>query len=561
MKKQKTIRQYLKIFFILALICIISFFLYENSLKNRNLKPTDEIVLLFTNDAHCYLDQNIGYAGIASYRNKIKEKNPNVVLIDCGDAIQGEYIGTITKGKLIADIMNKTGYDLAICGNHEFDFGMDSLKSIIDNSKAKYLNCNITYSGNKTNALAQTASYTILTYGNTKIGFVGVTTPGSTNSSTPGFFQENGKFVYDFKSHNRGKDLFESVQTSVDSCLSKGSNYVVLISHLGVGTGYEPFTSTNLIANTTGIDVVIDGHSHSLIPYHIIKNKEGKEVVLTSAGEKIRNIGEVTISPNGITSKLISDYKDKDKEISDYIENIRKYYNEELKKVVGTSTHHLSIYNENYVRLIRNRETNLGDWCTDALLYATSGDIALFNGGSIRADIKKGIITVGDLKDVNGFNNMICKISVKGQEILDALEMSYRKTLNVITADGKWSVGESGGFFQVSGLKCKIDTSIPSFVIVDDNGMFEKVNGVRRVKDVMVKQNNEYVPIDPNKDYILVSTDYLIKESGDGINQFSQHKLIEDSNIPVTQAYIDYFKYLNGDLSKYAEPQGRIIVE
>ncbi len=156
---------------------------------------------------------------------------------------------------------------------------------------------------------------------------------------------------------------------------------------------------------------------------------------------------------------------------------------------------------------------------------------------------------------------MICKIAVTGQEILDALEMSYRKTLNIVTVDGKWSVGEFGGFFQVSGLKCTIDTSDPSFVIVDDNGMYDKINGKRRVKNVMVKENDEYVPIDVNKEYILVSTDYLIKESGDGINNFANHKLLEDSEISVTKAYIDYFQYLKGDLSNYEKTQGRITIE
>ena len=546
---------------IVFIIIVGSIIFYSLDSNNSRSFLSDEIVLLYTSDVHCYVDQNIGYSGLAAYKKSIKETNPNVVLIDCGDAIQGEYIGTIAKGEFIVDLMNKVGYDLAVLGNHEFDYGMDSLKTVISRSKAKYLNCNITYSGNNTNALVDTASYTVLTYGKTKIGFVGVTTPGTTNTSTPLFFQENGKFVYDFKSHNQGKDLFDSVQTSVDSCLAEGAHYVVVLSHLGTGTGYEPYTANNMISNTKGIDIVLDGHSHSIIPTMTIKNKEGKDVILTSCGEKLRNIGKVTISSKGISTELITNYANKENEINEFISSIRATYSGELKKVIGTSTTHLSLYDDKYVRLIRNRETNLGDWCTDALLFASHGDLALFNGGSIRADIKKNTITVGDLKDVNGFDNMICKAKVTGQEILDALEMSYKNTLNVVTVDGKWSVGEFGGFFQVSGIKCTIDTSNPSFVIVDDNGMFEKVNGARRVKDVMIKENGEYVPIDPKKEYVLVSTDYLIKESGDGINIFANHQMIEDSIISVTQAYIDYFQHLNGDLSAYEKPQGRITVK
>ena len=559
--KKKHYSEYIITVIALVIVAIVCYYQYNSSQNSSFSNPTDEIILLYTNDVHCYVDQYIGYSGVAAYKEELKKTNPNVLLIDCGDAIQGEHIGTIDQGEFIVDMMNKAGYDLAILGNHEFDYGMGSLKTVISRSNAKYLNCNISYDGSYGNALAKTASYTVLTFGNTKVGFVGVTTPGSINTSTPVYFQENGRFVYDFKSHLNGKDLFETVQKSVDDCKKEGANYVVVIAHLGVGNGYEPYTSINLISNTTGVDAVLDGHSHSVIPCMVVKNKEGKDVILSSTGEKLRNLGEMTISPKGISARLITDYKNKEKELGEFISSIRSTYNAELRKVIGTATAHLSMYDEKYVRLIRNRETNLGDWCTDALLYSSKGDIAFFNGGSIRADIKKGTVTLGDLKDVNGFNNMICKISATGQEILDTLEMSYRKTMNVVTVDGKWSVGEFGGFLQVSGLKCKIDTSHPSYVIVDDNGMFEKVNGPRRVKDVMVLENGEYVPIDPNKNYIVVATDYLIKESGDGINIFCNHKLLEDCSVHVTQAYIDYFKHLNGDFSAYEKPQGRIIVE
>ena len=223
------------------LLIFVCYYQYKTPIgKIDRSSLSDEIVVLFTNDVHCYVDQYIGYAGLAAYKEQIKKKNPNVIMVDCGDAIQGEYIGTIAQGEFIVDMMNKVGYDLAILGNHEFDYGMGSLKTVINRSKAKYLNCNITYSGSQENALQNTASYTILTYGKTKLGFVGVTTPGSTNTSTPVYFQENNLFVYDFKSHYNGKDLFDTVQKSVDDCLKEGAHYVILLSHLGVGTGYEP---------------------------------------------------------------------------------------------------------------------------------------------------------------------------------------------------------------------------------------------------------------------------------------------------------------------------------
>lgn len=560
---KKSLFQDILIVLAILVVGVVSYYhaaISNNSKSLSSLK--DEIVLLYTNDVHCSVDKNIGYAGLAAYKKSMQRAGKNVVLIDCGDSIQGEYIGTISKGGYIVDIMNKTGYDLAICGNHEFDYGMDALRNVISKSKAKYLNCNITYSGTKENALAQTASYTIMNFGETKVGFIGVTTPATTNTSTPGCFQEDGKFVYDFKSHNSGTDLFNIVQATVDACLKDGANYVVAITHLGVGNGYEPFTATRLISNTTGINAVLDGHSHSTVPYMVVQNKEGKNVVLSSTGEKLKSIGQMTIGPEGINSELLTTFGGKDQEITKFIGEIKSAYEQELRKVIGTSDTHLSCFNERYVRIIRNRETNLGDFITDALLAATDGDIAVFNGGSIRADLPKGEVTVGTLNSINGFNNMICKTKVTGQVVLDMLEMSYRKTMPMITNDGKWSIGENGGFLQISGAKCTIDTSVPSSVIVDDNGMFVKVGEWRRVQDVMVKNSEgNYEPIDPAKLYTIVSTDYLVKESGDGITQLTGHELILDDTISVTQALIDYFKSFNGNLSRYAQPDERIVIK
>lgn len=560
---KKGLLQNLLIAAAIVIVGALSYYYAAHSNNSKSVSPLkDEIILLYTNDVHCCVDKNIGYAGLSAYKKSMKQAGKNVVLIDCGDSIQGEYIGTISKGDYIVDIMNKTGYDLAICGNHEFDYGMDALKNVINKSKAKYLNSNITYTGNGENALAQTASYTILNFGETKVGFIGVTTPATTNTSTPGCFQENMKFVYDFKSHNNGKDLFNTVQSAVDACLKDGAHYVVAITHLGVGNGYEPFTSTNMIRNTRGIDAVLDGHSHSTVPYMVIQNKEGKNVVLTSSGEKLRSIGQMTISPEGINSELLTTFGGKDQGLAEFINGIKTAYDLELRKVIGTSDTLLSCFNERYVRIIRNRETNLGDFVTDALLAATDGDIAVFNGGSIRADLPKGEVTIGTLNSINGFNNMICKTRVTGQVILDMLEMSYRKTMPMITNDGKWSIGENGGFLQVSGIKCTIDTSVPSSVIVDDNGMFIKVGEWRRVHDVMVKNSEgNYEPIDPLKTYTVVSTDYLIKESGDGITQLTGRELLLDDTISVTQALIDYFKSFNGNLSRYAQPDGRIVIK
>ena len=562
--KKRTVFKYIAIVLSILIIGCLAYYQAEIQKKGlgRRSYLKEKIVLLYTNDVHCAVDKYVGYAGVAAYKKKLKTQNDHVLLVDCGDAIQGEYIGTISEGKYIADIMNKTGYDLAVCGNHDFAYGMKSISSIISNSKAKYINSNITYEGNNTNMLSQTASYTVIAFGETKIGFVGITTPSTTSTSIPACFMEDGKFVYNFQGKNNGKDLFEKVQQAVNACKRDGADYVIALSHLGVGTGCEPFSSTNLIANTVDIDIVLDAHSHTTIPCAVKKNKADKDVILTSTGEKLRAVGVVTISSKGIFTELKSDITEKDPEVSEYIANIKKSYDQELRKVVGTSDTLLSCYNENYVRIVRNRETNIGDFICDALLHSTEGDIAVFNGGSIRGDLPQGEITLRTLNSINGFNNMIYKTRVTGQEIMDMLEMSYRKTMPMITNDGKWSVGENGGFLQLSGLKCAIDTSIPTSVITDDNGMFVKVGEWRRVKDIMVKNKEGiYEPIEPQKSYVVVSTDYLIKESGDGISNLSNHEILLDGTISVTQSILDYFKSFNGNLNKYAKPDGRIKIK
>lgn len=552
---------------IIATLAIIGAGVYLSQEQSKGQKIDrkelkDEITLLYTGDVHCGVDKYIGYAGLVAYKNKVKQEKQNVVLIDCGDAIQGEYIGTLSSGDYIVDIMNECGYDLAICGNHEFDYGAGILNYLIKHSKAKYLNCNITYEGNKANALADTASYTVITYGQTKVGFVGVTTPATTHTSTPGFFMEDGKFVYDFKGYYRGRKLYETIQASVDDCLANGADYVVLIAHLGnSSSSYEDYSSTKVAVNTNGIDVILDSHSHSVIPYQILKNKDGNDVVLTSSGDKLKFIGRVDITPKGIKSELISAFGEKDQHMMQFIDGIKSAYEGNLKKVIGISNVKLSCYDDKYIRIVRNRETNIGDWITDAIRNAAKSDVAVFNGGSIRADIAVGDVTVGDINAVNGFNNQICMLKVTGQEILDLLEMSYRKTLPVITNDGKWSVGEDGGFLQVSGLKCVIDTSIHTPVETDENGIFERIKGQRRVQDVQIIQNGEYEPVDPNKIYTLASSEYLIKDSGDGLNFFAQKDLILDESLSVTQVCIEYFKSLNGDLSDYLKPQKRIVVK
>ena len=528
----------------------------------NNSKNTD-IVILYTNDVHCAIDDNTGYAGLAAYKKAMEAQHKYVTLVDNGDAINGKFIGSTSKGSSIRDIMNKVGYDLAIMGNHEFDFGIPNLsQNIIGQAKTKYLNCNICYTGKSNNPLCETASYTILNYGAVRVGFIGVTTPDIyVSTSKKEDFYENNELVYDVRMGNKGKDLYEAVQVSVDDCRKQGASFVVLMAHLGDTEDTVPYSSIEVINNTSGIDVVLDGHSHSTIECQRVPNKNNKEVILSSTGTELKNIGKLTISGNSLTTELINDYEAKDPDVALYVLQIQEQFLSELNKPIGEISQTLSCYENGNPdnRLVRNREANIGNWVTDAICYACKeADIAIINGGGVRNDVKKGVVKKLDFENLNTYDNKAIVCEATGQQIADILEWGSKETKK----EYKNKEGEFGCFLQVSNLKYEIDTSVPSHVVLDEDGLFtNKVDGERRVKNIMIynKSTKSYEPINLEKKYKVVSSDYVLLQKGDGqavFNGCAGIKFIDN----LTDVYLKYFYYLNGNFDAYAELQGRIIV-
>ncbi len=526
-------------------------------------EKADNIVVLYTNDVHCGVDANIGYAGLAAYKAEMEAANEHVVLVDCGDAVQGEAIGTLSKGEYPVDIMNAVGYDYATFGNHEFDYGMAALQNLIDKAQYQYLCANLTYIADDGKGLTGYKAYDVATYGDVKVAFIGIATPESVVKSTPTYFQDgNGNYVYKFAGGTDGSDLYNSVQASVDAAKADGADYVVAIAHLGVEETSEPWRSTDLIANTTGIDVVLDGHSHSVIPSQEVANKNGDTVLLTSTGTKLNAIGKLVITADGkMTTELVTDYTQKDATIDAFVKDIQSKNQALLDTVVAKSSVELTVNGADGVRAVRSRETNLGDLCADAYRIVSGTDIAFVNGGGVRANISAGDITYDDVIAVHPFGNMLCVVETTGQQILDALEHTARSTLAQST-DGKNALGENGGFLQVSGLKYTIDTTIASSVKTDADGMFVSVDGERRVKDVQVLKDGKYVALDPNATYTLASHGYMLKDCGDGTNMFKNDKLLQEDVMLDNQVLITYIEdYLNGVVpASYAAPQGRITV-
>jgi len=509
-----------------------------------------DLAILYTNDVHCAVDSGIGYAGVAALKQQLLDEGCYVALVDAGDAVQGDAIGTLSKGSYIVDIMNEVGYDVATPGNHEFDYGMDRFFELRDMAKFPYVSANFV---DLTTGEPVLEPYAMLAYNDVKVAFVGVSTPMTISTSTPTFFQDaNGNYIYGFSQKDGADGFYAVVQQAVDAAIADGADYVVALAHLGIDASTSPYTSSELIEHTRGIDVVIDGHSHSTVECERVKNLDGERVLLTQTGTKLNAVGMLYITKDGsISTGLITDYTEKDADTEAYIAQIQAQFEELLNEVVASTEVDLTIFEpgtDPAVRIVRNSETNLGDLCADAYRYISGADVAFVNGGGVRTDIATGDITYGDIIKVHPFGNELCMVEATGQEILDALEMGARVTPE-----------ESGGFLQVSGLTYEIHTYIPSSVTLDENNMFVSVDGEYRVKNVTVGGE----PLDLSKTYTLACHNYLLKDAGDGYTMFQDNTFLLDSIMIDNQVLINYIvEGLGGVVgADYADPhgQGRIV--
>ena len=524
----------------LVMMCSLTVFASADEPMLIAAAPDDEIVIIHTNDVHC------GYEAYDKVAALAKDAD---LLVDAGDAIQGGVIGTLSKGEYIVDIMNYLEYDLATLGNHEFDYGMDRLLELIE-TKAEYPYVAANFTSTITGK-SYFDAYKIFEVNGTKIAFVGIATPESFTKSTPTYFQDkDGNYIYSFCEDETGEGVYTAVQGAIDAAKAEGADYVIALAHLGVDPSSSPWTSTEVIANTTGLDVMIDGHSHTVMT-ETVKDKAGNDVTLQQTGTKLANIGKITIKADGtIACELIDTATvEADAEATAYIATITEKFDALQKTVVAKSEVELTINGADGLRAVRKAETNLGDLCADAYRVLLDADVAFVNGGGVRANIGIGDITYGDIVNVHPFGNEACLVEVTGQQIKDALEMGAHAAPN-----------ENGGFLQVSGLTYTINTAIPTSVVKDDKGMFVEVAGEYRVSDIMVGGE----PLDVNKTYKLASHNYMLKNAGDGYAMFGTDnvKIIKDCVLVDNQVLINYIVDELGGVvgQEYAAPAGRITV-
>ena len=522
---------------------------------------SEDIVILYTNDVHTYIDGPLSYDVISGIKKELETQYAHVLLVDAGDHVQGTAYGSMDKGETIIQLMNATGYDLATLGNHEFDYGMDGCMQIVQWAQYPYVSCNFYEEVNGVREENVLPSYQIFDCGTEKLAIVGITTPESFTKSTPSYFQdESGNYIYGISGGEDGSALYADVQAAIDSAVAEGATKVIALGHLGDDLSSQPWTSAEVIANVSGLSAFIDGHSHSTVEGQNVTDKDGNSVVLTQTGQYFGQIGMMVISAETgeITTGFIgseeilepvvdeSGNPVKDEEGNDQTEVVGyrlvsdlytgaewcsdetvaaikdqwiAKIGEQLGTVIGSTSLTLDNYSADGTRLVRSQETNTGDFAADALYYLFDNmdmdvDVAIMNGGGIRNEAVTGEISYQTCKTIHTFGNVACLQTITGQQLLDALEWGARTA-----GTGE----ECGGFLQVSGITYKIDTQWPDSTQKDEKGVWiGGPTGGYRVHDVKVynKETNAWDALDLEAHYNLAGYNYTLRDLGDGFNMF-----------------------------------------
>ena len=496
------------------------------------LGDKSDVTILYTNDVHTYIDKQspkLTYAAIADLKQSYQDAGKDVLLVDAGDHVQGTAYGSMDEGASIIKLMNAAGYDVATPGNHEFDYGMDRAKAIMKEADFPYLSCNWV---DLRTTLRVLPSVKVFVRGGRRIAFVGVTTPETFTKSTPAYFMDKAqrKYIYDIQGGEDGKKLYDAVQKAIDKAKLL-ADVVIGLGHLGVDPSSSPWTSEEVIAHTSGFDAFIDGHSHTVMENKQVQDASGKAVTLTQTGSYFANVGEMTIAADGtITTKLIPTHEGMDAGIAamqtSWVNTVDDMLGEKI--AVGDSDFYVSDPATGK-RRIRSAETNLGDFVADGIytyfneVEKLHCDVAIMNGGGIRADVPAGDWTFKTCKQISPFGNVACLMSVTGKQIQDALEFAAR----FAGEDGK----ENGGFLQVAGATYEIHTDIPNTVQTDEKNVWiGSATGTPRVQNVKIydKASGSYLPLDPGATYALAGMNYTLRNLGDGFAMFDGAELIKD---------------------------------
>ncbi len=440
-------------------------------IKKAPVAEEKKLVIMHLNDTHGRVEEGkydgMGYARVKTLVDLERESNDNVLLIDAGDTVHGTVFAALSKGESVVDIMNTMDYTAMAPGNHDFNYGLDRLEELSDKMNFELLASNVEYKEDGTTAFKP---YIIKEIDGMKIGILGVSTPETAYKTNP----TNVEAV-------TFTNPISTAKKAVSDMSKEGVNYIIAVSHLGMDED-SYYTSIRLAEEVEGIDLIVDGHSHTTLKNGLAVG----DTMIVQAGFYDKNLGKVEISlhTDGTTdttaSLITKDYAmenvAKDAGINKTIDNI-KVENEKITSVVVGET---DIYLDGERNHVRTGETNLGNLLTTAMIDKTGADMALTNGGGIRASIKEGNITKGDVISVLPFGNYVVVLEVTGQDIIDALENGLQSYPNA-----------RGAFPHFAGINVKFDPSQPAF---------------SRVSAVTLANGET---LDPSKTYTLATNDFM----------------------------------------------------
>ena len=532
---------------IISCVILIIAFISISACRENNYNHSDDIAILFENDVHCVVE---GYSKLSAMKKELKETYKHVGVVSGGDYIQGGSLGVISKGEYIINLMNLVGYDAIALGNHEFDYRLDRLEELVDMMNTKPICCNF-------NKIDDEDSYfepfSMVSYGNIDIAYIGITTPTTIKSSSPTQFRDdNGELLYTFNPTT----LYDIVQDNIDLAKKSGAEYVIALSHIGYADDeiYGDLEDVEtLIKNTNGLDVVIDAHSHTVIEEKKIIDEGGNEVILSSTGTKFEYIGKLIISDGKFDTELIktTDYQKTDEAVDAYLAQIAAEYAELGNRKIAYSEVELITHDADGNRLVRSAETNLGNLCAEAIRSLVNADIGYVNGGGLRSNISAGDVTFNDLLNVFPFNNTVVLAQISGQDIKDMLEMAMMKWPN-----------ENGSFPHLAGIKFSFNTQISSSVVINEIEEFQGVSGEYRVYDIKIfnRETETYEPIILNKEYTIAAANYYLLDYGSGMTMLKNVKILSNDGMLDVEALEQYIvQDLNGKIGQeYADVETNI---
>ena len=512
------------------------------------------LVILHTNDIHGHYEvteEQVGIAGVAALRDYYEDMGAEVLLIDAGDFSQGTTLVNHDKGMKAVEYLVEADYDVVSLGNHEFDFGKEAvldMTAALEAGGVPVLDANILKDGTDEAVFGDNM---IVQKGGLSIGLFGLDTAETQTKAAP-----SSVAGMDFVDKEA---MFALAQEQVDELKAEGCDYIVAITHLGVDDESTGRKSTELAAAVEGIDLVIDGHSHTEMDGGVMVGN----TMITSTGCYMANVGTVVVDlkTKEETAELIS--------AAEYAADYAMY-DAELTEMVAADVEEINaiyegIFAETKVDLngerdpgVRNMETNLGDFSADAYLYAgreyvkeagldMSVDVALSNGGGIRASIPTGEISMNTLYTVFPYGNTVVLVTVTGAELLEVLEASTFCTPTAL-----------GGFPQIAGAEFTVNTAVPY-----ENGeqypnstYYAPANPGSRVTITSVNGK----PFDLNETYTVVVNSFQA-EGGDTYYALTRCSFVHDTAIVDADALISYVNSMDGVIgTEYAEPQGRIKV-